>query len=76
MVFEPARYILPGYIAEGATIIAGKPKMGKSWLTLDIAIAATAGRFTLGTLKPTRACSASIESGDSRETKDGRIYRH
>jgi hypothetical protein len=23
-----------------------------------------------------RACSASIESGDSRETKDGRIYRH
>jgi hypothetical protein len=54
MVFEPARYILPGYIVEGATIIAGKPKVGKSWLTLDIAIAATANRFTLGTLKPTQ----------------------
>ena len=24
----------------------------------------------------TRACSAPIESGDSHETKDGRVYRH
>src|SRR5262249_67986 len=30
----------------------------------------------LGRDERTRACSASIESGDSRETKDGRIYRH
>jgi putative DNA primase/helicase len=36
MRFPPARHILPGYISEGATIIAGKPKIGKSWLTLDV----------------------------------------
>jgi hypothetical protein len=54
MTFKPVRYILPGYITEGATIIAGKPKVGKSWLTLDLAIAATAQCFTLGTLKPTQ----------------------
>ncbi len=52
MTFPPVRHILPGYISEGATIIAGKPKVGKSWLTLDLCLAATANRFTLGTLKP------------------------
>jgi hypothetical protein len=52
MTFPPVRQILPGYISEGATIIAGKPKVGKSWLTLDLGLAATANRFTLGTLKP------------------------
>jgi hypothetical protein len=52
MTFPPVRHILPGYITEGATIIAGKPKAGKSWLTLDLGVAATANRFTLGTLKP------------------------
>jgi hypothetical protein len=54
MSFPPVRHILPGYISEGATIIAGKPKIGKSWLTLDLCLAATANRFTLGTLKPTQ----------------------
>jgi hypothetical protein len=54
MTFPPVRHILPGYISEGATIIAGKPKIGKSWLTLDLCLAATADRFTLGTLKPTQ----------------------
>jgi hypothetical protein len=52
MTFPPVRHILPGYISEGATIIAGKPKIGKSWLTLDLCLAATANRFTLGTLRP------------------------
>ena len=32
MTFPPVRHILRGYISEGATIIAGKPKIGKSWL--------------------------------------------
>jgi hypothetical protein len=54
MTFPPVRHILPGYISEGATIIAGKPKIGKSWLTLDLCLAATADRFTLGVLKPTQ----------------------
>jgi hypothetical protein len=52
MTFPPVRYVLPGYIPEGVTILAGKPKVGKSWLVLDLCIASAAGRFTLGTLKP------------------------
>ena len=30
MKFEPVKYVVPGYIAEGLTLFAGKPKLGKS----------------------------------------------
>jgi RecA-family ATPase len=52
MTFPPGREIVPGYIPEGATLLVGKPKIGKSWLTLDLCVAAAANRFVLGTLKP------------------------
>ena len=35
-------------IPEGVTILAGKPKVGKSWLALDLALALAGGRFVLG----------------------------
>jgi hypothetical protein len=75
MTFKPVRYILPGYIAEGATIIAGKPKVGKSWLTLDLAIAATAERFTLGTLKPTQGDVLYLALEDNRRRLQRRIAK-
>jgi hypothetical protein len=52
MTFPPVRYVLQGFIPEGLTILAGKPKIGKSWLMLDLAIAVAGERFTLGTMKP------------------------
>src|SRR5262245_52941680 len=50
--FPPMRYVLPGLIPEGLTILAARPKAKKSWLMLDVAIAVAAGRFVLGDLKP------------------------
>lgn len=46
--FEPIRYVVPGYIAEGLTLLAGKPKIGKSWMVLDIALAVASGGMCLG----------------------------
>jgi hypothetical protein len=48
MQFEPVRYVVPNYIAEGATILAGRPKLGKSWLALEMAIAVATGGTCLG----------------------------
>jgi hypothetical protein len=48
MVFPPIRWIVPDVLPEGLTILAGKPKMGKSWLALDIALAVAAGVNVLG----------------------------
>jgi RecA-family ATPase len=48
MRFDPIKYVVPGIIVEGLTLLAGKPKIGKSWLLLHAAIAVARGGFTLG----------------------------
>jgi RecA-family ATPase len=50
--FAPVRIIVPSLIPEGVTILAGKPKIGKSWLALDICAAIAGDRFVLGETKP------------------------
>src|SRR5262245_41684325 len=51
-VFPPVRIVVPGLIPEGVTILAGKPKIGKSWLALDICMAIAGDRFVLGETRP------------------------
>lgn len=52
MTFPPISYVVPGLIPEGLTLLAGKPKIGKSWLALDICLAVAGGRYCLGDCKP------------------------
>jgi AAA domain len=52
--FPPVSYVVPGLIPEGLSIIAGRPKVGKSWLALDVCIAVASGRYCLGERKPTQ----------------------
>jgi len=52
MTFEPVSYLLPNIIPEGLTLLVGKPKIGKSWLTLDLGIAVSGNRYTLGEIRP------------------------
>jgi RecA-family ATPase len=55
MDFAPVDYVVEGYIAEGLTILAGRPKLGKSWMALGFCIAVATGGRTLG---------ADCEEGD------------
>src|SRR5262249_20154778 len=48
MRFNPIKYVVPGIIVEGLTLLAAKPKMGKSWMMLHTAIAVASNGFTLG----------------------------
>lgn len=50
-VFPDIRYVVPGYITEGLTLFAGRPKIGKSWLGLDIALAKARGSTCLGDIQ-------------------------
>ena len=50
--FPPQRFVIPGLIPEGLTILAGRPKGGKSWLVLQIAVAADIGGEVLGLRVP------------------------
>jgi hypothetical protein len=48
MTFAPIKYVVPDIIVEGLTLLAGKPKLGKSWLLLHAARAIATGGTTLG----------------------------
>ena len=47
-VFPPIKFIVKSYLVEGATILAGRPKIGKSWLALDWSVAVARGGFCFG----------------------------
>lgn len=44
-------WVIPGLIPAGLTILAGAPKLGKSWLALNLGIALAAGGRALGQLQ-------------------------
>ena len=51
MLFPAIKYLLPGLVPEGATLLVARPKIGKSWMVLDIAVAVATGESALGTVK-------------------------
>lgn len=67
--FPPLRYHVPGIVAEGVTVLAGAPKVGKSWLTLDLLLAAAAGGLALGAVQISEqgdVLYVALEDGDRR----------
>jgi hypothetical protein len=75
MTFPPLNFILPTLVPEGATLLVSRPKFGKSWLVLDIAIATAAGRFTLGELKPSTGDVLYLALEDGRRRLQRRITK-
>lgn len=55
--FPEPRWAVDGVIAEGCTILAGAPKLGKSWLVLGTAVAVATGGRALGRIP--------VEQGDA-----------
>src|SRR5437763_13472694 len=49
--FAEPKWAVPDVIAEGLTILAGKPKTGKSWAALDFAVAVAGGYPALGNIE-------------------------
>ena len=47
--FPPIRWVVPDVLPEGVTILAGKPKLGKSWLAMDLCLGVAQGGALLGT---------------------------
>ena len=48
--FPEPRFAVPNVIAEGLNLLVGAPKLGKSWLALNIGIAVASGGHALGTI--------------------------
>jgi biotin operon repressor len=55
-VFDPIRWIVPGYLPEGFSVLAGRQKLGKTWLAMDWGLAVATGGIAMG--------SIPVECGD------------
>lgn len=51
MKFDPLRFVVPHILPEGLTLLAGKPKFGKSFFVLDIAVAVASGGKAFGSIQ-------------------------
>ena len=47
-VYKPIEFVIDGLIAQGLYILAGAPKVGKSWLALDMCLSIAKGESVLG----------------------------
>jgi hypothetical protein len=46
--YEPIKWVVPGYISEGFLVLAGRQKLGKTWLAIDMALAVATGGVAMG----------------------------
>jgi hypothetical protein len=66
--FPEPKYAVNGLLSEGVTVFAGKPKTGKSWCALGLAIAVASGGYALGTIQVEQgdALYFALEDGERR----------
>lgn len=71
--FEPVRYVVSGFLAEGVTILAGPPKLGKSWLAYNWALAVAAGSPAFGSKPVVQGDVLYLALEDSERRLKGRL---
>lgn len=66
--FPPVSYAIAGVLPEGFCLLCGAPKIGKSWLVLNFALAAASGGYALGRIPVERrpVLYAALEDSDRR----------
>lgn len=50
MQFAPLQWAVPDLLPEGLALMAGKPKLGKSFMVLDLALAVAGARLAMGSI--------------------------
>jgi RecA-family ATPase len=75
MIFPDITYVVFGLIVEGLTILAGRPKIGKSWLALELCIAVALGLGTLGNLSTVQGDVLYCALEDNRRRLQKRINK-
>lgn len=69
----PVRWAVPGVLPEGVTILAGKPKLGKSWLALGLCVAVASGGTALGSIPVERGEALYLALEDNRRRLQRRL---
>ncbi len=71
---KPIEFVVDNLISQGLFILAGAPKIGKSWLALDMALSIAKGESVLNAAfersHGARRIRLELESGDSSDGKN------
>ena len=62
---EPIHWIVSDFLPEGLAILAGRPKMGKSWMALDLGLSCAVGGEFLGKYQTARGTVLYLALEDS-----------
>jgi len=73
--FSPRRWVVPDLITEGLILIAGRPKIGKGWLAMDIAVAVATGGLALGKIQVERGEALYLALEDSQRRVQERLRK-
>lgn len=71
----PIRWVVPGILPEGVALLAGKPKLGKSWLALGLCTAVAAGGYALGNVPVERGAALYMALEDSERRLQSRLRK-
>lgn len=71
---EP-KWAIPLFLPAGVTLLAGKPKMGKSWLALALSLAIAEGRLALSKLPVTQGDVLYLGLEDSMRRMADRAHK-
>ena len=72
-MYKPIEFVIDGLIAQGLYILAGAPKVGKSWLALDMCLSIAKGEKILG-LKTSQGTALYLCLEDSYARIQYRLY--
>jgi 5S rRNA maturation endonuclease (ribonuclease M5) len=69
--FPEPKWIIPGILPEGVYLLAGRPKLGKSWLALSLSVSVATGGYALGTIQVEKGSvlHLALEDGPRRLQK-------
>ena len=71
--FREPRWAIPDLVPEGAAVVAGKPKSGKSWLALDWAVAVASGGMAMGNVQCEEGDVLLLALEDTERRLQGRL---
>ncbi|WP_194842966.1 AAA family ATPase [Agrobacterium tumefaciens] len=71
--FPAVRWIVKDYVAEGFSVLAGRQKLGKTWLALDFAIAVATGGYAMGSIACAQGDVLYIDLENGERRINGRI---
>src|SRR5882724_3040470 len=73
--FEPINWAVEGMLPEGCIFFAGRPKLGKSWFVLQLALAVASGENAFGAFPVNRGDVLYLALEDTRRRLQSRAKR-